>query len=267
MNPRLQIEAAPWVDGPPAVPYRRAGGRGLAAPWSTLRSAPAMIEVPHGALRLRTFIAFSAVLGMHIAIYHLMTRPSATRAIDPVPPAMQVTLIEEERRTVEPVPEPRFSAIPIGALDIPIPEVPNIDPSAVPLNVERPVDLPRAQATFDSRKLAAFDSVANLKELIRPQFDQAGRPVPAEVIAPRGSGGPAVEKLTIDVWIEPSGRVSRANVVRSSGAPWLDVAATQYARTWTLRPGTTRGIAQGMWTEFTLLVGTDPCCTTLRLAQ
>ena len=227
----------------------------------------AMTRTPRDSLLLRTSVAFSVVLAMHVAIFQVMTGPSGASPTEPAPPAMQAMLFEEQRISPEAIPEPRLSNIQMGLLDIAFPEVLDIDPSAAPSKVERPVDLSSAKPVAEPVKHVSLANAGDVNEQTLPHFDQALRPLPADVIASQGSVGPVGSQLTLNVWVEPSGRVSRVYVVRSSGALWVDRATTQYARTWTLRPGTTKGIAQGMWAEFTLLVGSDLCCTTVELTQ
>jgi TonB family protein len=215
----------------------------------------------------RAAIAFAVVLYLHIEIYSAMARPRADLPVYSEPPAMEAVLLEEQRPAVEPLPEPQIEDAPPGALDIPAPNVPNLDPAAVPSTVERPVDLPSANVKGSDRNSVSVPDAGDVEHVTAPHFDQAYRPAPAEVIAPHGSASPAAGSLSINAWVEASGQVSRAYVVRSSGVAWIDAAAPQYARTWRLRPGISGGVARGMWGEFTLLIAVDSCCTTLQAAH
>jgi TonB family protein len=252
-------------DGPPALPCWAAVAFDFPSGGTSFHSTSAMTRMPRTPVLMRASIAFCMVLAVHVAIYQVMARPPAAPPIESVPPAMQAMLLDENPIIPPPIPELRLSVIPIGALNIPVPDVIFVDPSAVPLNVERPVDLPIAKAATDSKR---HDSLASaIDEQVPPHFDQGNPPLPAEVIPPHGSAALAGLQMTIKVWVEPSGRVSRAYVVHSSGAQWLDLAATQYARGWSLVREPSRARAHGMWAEFTLLIASDSCCTTLQPAQ
>jgi TonB family protein len=220
-----------------------------------------------GSAVARAAIAFAVVLYMHIEVYAAMARPRADQPVISAPPAMEAVLLEEQRPAEEPLPEPQIDHAPPGALDIPPPNVPNLDPAAAPSMVERPVDLPSGGVKGSDRNSASISGAGDVDHVTAPHFYQAYRPAAAEVIAPHGSASPAAGSLSIKVWVEASGQVSRAYVVRSSGVAWIDAAAPQYARTWRLQPGISGGMARGMWGEFTLLIAVDSCCTTLQAAQ
>lgn len=54
------------------------------------------------------------------------------------------------------------------------------------------------------------------------------------------------------LFVDATGKVSRASVARSTGYKTLDDAALAIAPTWQLQPGSVGGIPTGMWACFSL---------------
>ena len=183
------------------------------------------------------------VAAIHVAALFVIARSlGIVPKIDVAPPDdVQATIIEQERPP-EPIPviDDRVDLDPLRVF-VPTPEVPPIDNdiSTDSITAEaRPVDqIPIGPGSADPEPV----SLVNVRADPRRPLSQP--PYPASLIR-NGTEG----SVDVEVFVQPSGRVADARIVRSSGHELFDRATLDEARrNWRLLPATRNGEPYAQW--------------------
>lgn len=205
---------------------------------------------------LRTIAAFCIAFAAHGVIYYIVIQQPAPPSVLTASPAMETVFLDPPPDPPSKLEPPHLVDI-VGALNIQAPDISLPDPSAIIIPIERPVDLPGPQAVSQrgNGSASVVDIYSAHAGVTPPRADQSnfirGFYVKAPVL---GSTAFSSTTLRVDIWFESDGRVTKAQLERSSGSDWLDSLVERNAMTWLLQPGAQSGVPKGMRTTVAISV-------------
>lgn len=184
------------------------------------------------------------VIAMHVAGYYVIESGLSRAIIELVAPPVETKIIEEDvpQEELPPPPPPPDIVEPppfIPPPDIPIQIQTQSTTAIQAVTTERPpVVAPPAPKPAPVAEVPVTKAGFDPKRPIRSNEDY----YPSASIRAGEEG-----VTTVDIYVDPNGRVTDARIKTSSGFERLDEATLKYVKTWRMKPATRGGVPEGDW--------------------
>ncbi len=187
------------------------------------------------------------VIALHAAGIYIVESGLSRSIIELVAPPVETKIIEEEQPPEEPPPPPPPPP------DMPVQPPPFIPPPEVMVQVQPQVNT--IQTVTNEQPPAVIPPVMAPPAPPAPDVPstKAGfdpkRPIKSNADYYPAASIRAEEEgvATVDIYIDPEGRVTDARIKTSSGFDRLDEATLKYVKTFRMKPATRSGVAEGSW--------------------